>query len=142
MYGEMGRLEDADRQYRWAGWVGQCDVNGRNSYGHLLLRQGRTSEAREQFASSAEADANAEADDNLGDLDLASGDRSKARADYEAALALNDIDNHADFGLAMLDEQQGRIADAIKEYRAGLETDPQNSVALAAMQRLSGHASP
>ena len=142
MYGEMGRLDDADRQYRQAVSLAPLDVNARNSYGHFLLQQGRTSEAREQFASSAEADANAEADDNLGDLDLASGDRSKARADYEAALALNDIDNHADFGLAMLDEQQGRIADAIKEYRAGLETDPQNSVALAAMQRLSGHASP
>jgi Tfp pilus assembly protein PilF len=141
MYAEMGRLDDADRQYEQAVSLAPLDLNARNSYGHFLLQQGRTSEAREQFARSAEADANAEAYDNLGDVDLAAGDRSKARADYQAALALNDIDNHADFGLATLDEQQGRIADAIREYRAGLETDPQNAVALAAMQRLSGQAS-
>jgi protein O-mannosyl-transferase len=141
MYAEMGRLEDADRQYQQAVSLAPLDVNARNSYGHFLLQQGRNAEAREEFARSAEADANAEAYDNLGDLDLAAGDRSKARADYEAAVALNDIDNHAYFGLAMLDEQQGRIADAIREYRAGLATDPRNAVALAAMQRLAGRDS-
>jgi Tfp pilus assembly protein PilF len=117
------------------------DINARNKYGHFLLQQGRASEAHEQFARSAEADANADAYDNLGDLDLAAGDLHKARADYQTALALNDIDNHADFGLAMLDERQGRIADAVREYRAGLETDPRNAVALAAVQRLTGSAS-
>jgi hypothetical protein len=54
---------------------------------------------------------------------------------------LNQFDNHADFGLATMDEQQGRIGDALREYRAGLETDPRNAVALAAMQRLTGRAS-
>jgi protein O-mannosyl-transferase len=141
MYAEMGQIDDADHQYQQAVSLAPLDVNARNSYGLFLLQQGRKSEAREQFARSAEADANAEAYDNLGDLDLAADDRSKARVDYQAALALDDIDNHAYFGLAMLDEQQGRIADAIKEYRAGLETDPRNAVALAAMQRLSGHSS-
>src|SRR5438270_5147453 len=115
MYAEMGRIEDADRQYQQAISLAPLDVNARNSYVRFLLQQGRNSEAREQFARSAETDANAEAYDNLGDLDLAAGDRSKARTDYQAALALNEIDNHAYFGLAMLDEQQGRIADAIKE---------------------------
>lgn len=141
MYAEMGRLDDADLQYQRAVSLAPLDISARNSYGHFLLRQGKAAEAHEQFARSAEADANAEAYDNLGDLDLAAGDRQKARADYQAALALNGIDNHAYFALAMLDEQQGRIADAIREYRAGLETDPRNAVALAAMQRLSGQVS-
>ena len=61
--------------------------------------------------------------------------------EYQAALVLNPIDNRAYFGLAMLDEQQGRFADALREYRAGLETDPRNAVALAAMQRLAERAS-
>ena len=111
------------------------------STGIFFCEQGRASEAHEQFARSAEADANSDAYDNLGDLDLAAGDTLKARADYQAALALNDIDNHADFGMAKLDEQQGRIAEAVREYRAGLETDPRNAVALAAVQRLTGSAS-
>jgi Tfp pilus assembly protein PilF len=141
MYAEMGRLADADGQFQQAVSLAPLDTNARNSYGHFLLRQGRTSEAREQFARSVEADANWEAYDNLGDLDLAAGDSQKARADYQAALALNPIDNRAYFGLAMLDEQQGRFADALREYRAGLETDPRNAVALAAMQRLAERAS-
>jgi Tfp pilus assembly protein PilF len=141
MYLEMGRFEDADGQFRKALSLAPLDINARNSYGHFLLRQGRTSEAREQFARSAEADANWEAYDNLGDLDLAAGDSQKARADYRAAVELNPIDNHAEFGLANLDEQQGRIADALREFRAGLETDPRNAVALAAMHRLTAHAS-
>ena len=141
MYLEMGRLSDADGQFHLAVSLAPLDINLRNSYGHFLLQQGRTSEAREQFARSAEADANAEAYDNLGDLDLAAGDSQKARADYQAALVLNDIDNHADFGLAKLDEQEGRITDAVREYRAGLETDPRNAVALAAVQRLTAQTS-
>jgi hypothetical protein len=43
--------------------------------------------------------------------------------------------------MAKLDEQQGRIAEAVREYRAGLETDPRNAVALAAVERLTGSAS-
>jgi Tfp pilus assembly protein PilF len=141
MYAEMGRFADADKQFQKAVSLAPLDINARNKYGHFLLQQGRASEAREQFARSAEADSNADAYDNLGDLDLAAGDLHKARSDYQAALALNDIDNRAYFGLAMLDEQQGRIADAVREYRAGLETDPRNAVALAAVQRLTGSAS-
>jgi Tfp pilus assembly protein PilF len=141
MYAEMGRFGEADDQFQQAVSLAPLDVNARNSYGHFLLQQGRLAEAREQFARSAEADANWEAFDNLGDLDLAAGDPQRARADYRAALALNPIDNHAYFGLGMLDERQGRIADALREYRAGLETDPRNSVALAAMERLAARAS-
>ena len=141
MYVEMGRLADADSQFREAVSLAPLDTGARNSYGHFLLQRGRSSEAREQFARSAQADPNWEAYHNLADLDLAAGDPQKARAEYQAALALNPIDNHAHFGLAMLDEQQGRIADAVREYRAGLETDPRNASALAAMQRLEGRAS-
>jgi protein O-mannosyl-transferase len=141
MYAEMGRLADADSQFRQAVALAPLDTSARNTYGHFLLQQGRSSEAREQFALSARADTNWEAYDNLGDLDLAAGDLQNARVEYQSALALNPIDNHAHFGLAKLDEQQGRIADAAREYRAGLETDPRNATALAALQRLEGRAS-
>ena len=141
MYAEMGRFADADKQFQKAVSLAPLDTNARNKYGHFLLDQGRAPEAREQFARSAEADANSDACDNLGDLDLAAGDSQRARANYQTALALNDIDSHAYFALAKLDEQQGRTADAVREYRAGLETDPRNAVALAAVQRLTRTAS-
>lgn len=138
---EMGRLADADANFKQAVSLAPLDTSARNRYGRFLLEQGRSADAREQFARSAEADVNGEACDNLGDLDLAAGDALKARSDYQAALALNSFDNHADFGLAAIDERQGRIADAVREYRAGLETDPRNELALAAVQRLAGQAS-
>ena len=140
MYQETGRLADADANFSRRP-LAPLDTKTRNRYGRFLLEQGRSADAREQFALSAEADANGEACDNLGDLDLAAGDALKARSDYRAALALNNFDNHADFGLAAIDERQGRVADAVREYRAGLETDPRNQVALAAIQRLAGQAS-
>jgi protein O-mannosyl-transferase len=140
-YEEMGRVADADREFQQAVLLAPLDTSARNSYGRFLLQEGRISEAREQFARSAEADANWEACDNLGDLDLAAGDMRKARADYQAALALNSIDNRAYFGLADIDEQEGRVDDALREYRAGLETDPRNPVALAAVQRLAARVS-
>jgi protein O-mannosyl-transferase len=138
MYAEMGRLADADSQFQHAVNLAPLDVSLHNAYGHFLLQQGRSSEAREQFADSVDADPNADAYDNLGDLDLVAGDAQRARAGYQAALRLNEIDNHAYFGLAKLDERQGRFAEAVREYRAGLETDPRNVMALAAVQRLTG----
>jgi protein O-mannosyl-transferase len=141
MYEEIGRIDDADSEFRQAVLLAPLDTKARNSYGQFLVQQGRLSEAREQFAKSAEADANWPAYDNLGDLDLAAGDSQKAHEDYRAAIALNPIDNHAYFGLAMLDEKEGRIAEAVREYRAGLETDPRNAVALAAVQRLAQRVS-
>ena len=138
MYQETGRIADADTNFKQAVSLAPLDTNTRNRYGRFLREQARSAEAREQFARSAEADANAEAYDNLGDLDLAAGDALKARSNYQAALALNTFDNHADFGLAAIDERQGRVADAMREYRAGLETDPRNELALAAVQRLAG----
>jgi Tfp pilus assembly protein PilF len=141
MYEEMGRTGDADNEFLQAVSLAPLDIKARNSYGGFLLKHGRNAEAREQFARSAEADVNWPAYDNLGDIDLAAGELQKARADYQAAVSLNPIDNHALFGLAALDEKQGRIAEAVREYRAGLETDPRNAVALAAVQRLAGRTS-
>jgi len=141
MYEEMGRADDADSEFRQAVSLAPLETKMRNSYGEFLLKQERPSEAREQFARSAEADANWSAYENLGDLDAKAGDAQKARADYQAAVALNPIDNHAYFGLAMLDEKEGRVADAVRDYRAGLETDPRNAVALAAVERLTARAS-
>ena len=141
MYLEMGRLDDADSKFQQAVALAPLDTDARNSYGHFLLEHGRITEAREQFARSAEADANSEACDNLGDLALDAGDLQEARTRYAASLAVNQYDNRAYFGLATLDERQGRIADALREYRAGLETDPRNPIALEAVQRLADRAS-
>jgi protein O-mannosyl-transferase len=136
-YAEMGRAADADREFRKAVELAPLNSSIRDAYGHFLLDQSRPSEAQEQFAASAENDPNADAFGNLGDLLARNGDSEKARAAYKAALALDAFDNRAYLGLATLDEQAGRTADALAEYRASLDTDPTNAGALAGVRRLA-----
>jgi Tfp pilus assembly protein PilF len=136
-YAEMGRPADADRIFRQAVALAPLSMAARNSYGLFLIDQKRFAEAHEQFTRSAEADPNSVAYDNLGDLLLRGGELSQSRAAYQSALALNTFDNHANFGLAGIDEREGRTVEAIREYRAGLQTDPMNSNALAAVSRLA-----
>jgi Tfp pilus assembly protein PilF len=136
-YAEMGRLADADREFRKAVELAPLNSGVRDAYGHFLLDQSRPADAQEQFAASAENDPNADAYSNLGDLLLRNGDTEKARTAYKAALALNAFDNRADLGLAKIDEQAGRTADALQEYRASLNMDPTNAGALAGVHRLA-----
>jgi tetratricopeptide (TPR) repeat protein len=137
VYAEMGRFDDADRGFRQAVTLAPLSGEAHNAYGHFLLDRARTDEALTQFRLSDENDPNAEAEENLGDLLVAKGDAQHARAAFEAALAFNSIDSHARFALAALDEQEKRYADAMREYRTGLETDPMNEKALAAVRRLA-----
>ena len=69
-YAEMDRQDDADREYRMAVALAPLSTDARNAYGHFLLDQERMPEAQEQFARSAEADPNSEAQENLGDIFL------------------------------------------------------------------------
>ena len=63
-------------------------------------------------------------------------------AAFTAALALNPFDGRAHFGLGAIYEHEGRLAEATREYSAGLETDPHNAEGLAALERLKAeHAS-
>ena len=135
-YAEMGRIEDADREFRQAVALDPLSSDARNTYGHFLLDRGRTAEAEEQFRLSAEADPNAEAAENLGAILAGQSDTQRARVAFEAALALDPFDSRARFALAALDEQDQRYTEAMREYRAGLETDPQNASALEAVRRL------
>jgi Tfp pilus assembly protein PilF len=137
VYAEMDRFDEADRGFRQAVTLAPLSGEAHNAYGHFLLDRGRTDEALEQFRLSDENDPNADAEENMGDLLAAKGDAQHARAAFEAALAFNSIDSHARFALAALDEQENRYADAMREYRAGLETDPMNATALAAVRRLA-----
>ena len=136
-YAEMGRGADADDQFQKAVKLDPLSSSGRNAYGHFLVDQHRPAEAETQFRLSAEADPNGEASENLGDILAAKGDLQGARKAYETAVSLNSFDSHARFGLAAVNEREHRVAEAIRDYRAGLETDPTNAEAVAAMQRLT-----
>jgi Tfp pilus assembly protein PilF len=136
-YAAMGRDQDAEREYRVAIGLAPLSSETRNDFGQYLLDHGRTTEAQEQFAVSAQADPNSEAQVNLGNLLAAAGDVQQARAAYGSAVSMDPFDSRAQFGLAKLDEGAGRVAEALRGYRAGLETDPGNIQARDAVLRLS-----
>jgi protein O-mannosyl-transferase len=140
-YADMGRDEDAEREYRAAIRLAPLSSDARNEFGQFLIDRARPAEAQEQFASSAQSDPNAEAEVNLGSLLAASGKPQQARAAYGTAVSMDPFDSRARFGLAKLDENEGRFAEALKGYRAGLETDPGNAQARSAVLRLSSKTS-
>jgi len=57
------------------------------------------------------------------------------------ALLLDRFDSEVHFRLGAVYAQKGRTADALRQYRAGLETDPQNPEALAAVKELEKQSS-
>ena len=136
-YLEMGRDADAEAQFRRAVALSPLSVEAHNAFAQFLLDLGRSAEAREQFTASIQGDDNAEAEQALGGILAKAGDAARARSAYQSAIALDAYDAGANFGLAALDERDGRHAQAIREYRAGLVADPLNADANAALRRLA-----
>jgi protein O-mannosyl-transferase len=137
-YADMGRPQDAEREYRAAIDLAPLSSGARNAFAQYLLDRGRAAEAREQYAISAQVDPNSEAQVNLGNFLAAAGEVDRARSAYQSAVAMDPFDSRAHFGLAKLDEAAGRFQEALSGYRAGLETDPGNAQAREAVMRLSG----
>jgi Tfp pilus assembly protein PilF len=138
VYVEMGRLDDAEIAFQKAVDMAPLNTAIRNEFGQFLLNQNRKAEAKVQFILSAQADPNAEAQTQLGKLLAANGEIAAARAAFRGAVSLDPFDSRAHFGLAALDERAGLKVDALRGYRAGLESDPGNAEALAAVRRLTG----
>jgi len=76
----------------------------------------------------------------LGEVELRRGDRAGAEGALRRAVALDAGDSQAHFKLGALYESQGRRGEALKEYEAGLKSDPGNHEAQAAVQKLSAAA--
>ena len=84
-----------------------------------------------------ESEANATGYDGLGDAELARSPQGKAERYFARAIAVDPFDSHAHFKLGELYAKSGRNAEAVREYQAGLMTDPANAEALAALKKLT-----
>jgi Flp pilus assembly protein TadD len=69
-------------------------------------------------------------------LHIRRGAVGEAARDFRAALSLEGFDSYAHFGLGDIYTAEGRKAEALSQYQAGLVKDPTNPRALAAVQRL------
>lgn len=141
-YREMGEASAAELQLKAAVALSPLNYRARNELGQLLLTQRRFEEAEDEFRRSAESEPNVLAYDFLGELCFQGGDAPGAESAFRRALALDTFDARAHFGLGKLEAAAGRASEAISDYKAGLQTDPSNAEARAALRGLQAEASP
>ena len=139
-YQDMGKIDLAEKEFRAAVNISPLNVRARNYLGELYLAEGRTGEAEEQFRRSLESAENIEAWDALGDIFLKREDTAHAELAFERSVAIDNYDSHAHFRLGALYRAAGRMAEAGREYQAGLVTDPLNPEALAALKQLKSQS--
>jgi tetratricopeptide (TPR) repeat protein len=136
LYTLENRPQDADAEYRTAVKLAPVNPLVRNHYARFLFNAGRFAEAETEFRTSIDIDATREAYDRLADIALQRGDADSARNYFAAATALESFDSYAHFHLGELYAARGDNTQAIHEYEAGLQTDPNNPAALAALAKL------
>jgi tetratricopeptide (TPR) repeat protein len=136
MYLEVGQRGAAELQYRAAVAYSPFDTLARNRLGELLFAAGRPTEAEAQFRASLRSGPNPVAYDYLGMLSIRRGDLGEATRDFQGALSLDESDSYAHFGLGDIYTLAGRKAEALRQYQAGLVSNPSNAQALAAVQKL------
>jgi tetratricopeptide (TPR) repeat protein len=136
VYAEIGEDELAEQELRNAVELYPLNPESRNHLAALLVKQGRIAEAEEQYKASVDSMPSMDAYDGLADIYFDQGRRDLAELNYKGALGDYPFDHHAHFRLGKIYAESGRTADAIREYKAGLETDPNNVEAQAALKTL------
>jgi len=139
-YEKTGQDGPAETEFRTALSLSPQKFETRNRLGMLYLDAGRLDEAEEQFHLSIKTQPNDSGYNGLGEMYLRRGDRAAAERAFDNAVALNAYNSQAHFKLGALYLSKGRRAESLKEYQAGLKSDPENRDALAAVEKLSSQA--
>lgn len=136
LFSQLGRNAEAEWQYRIATALAPLSTRARNSYGKFLFDTARLDDARAEYERSLAADPTVDAFEHLGQIALARRDAALAEREFRAALELNPFDSDAHFGLGAALESGNRRKEALQEFKKGLEFDPSNAEAKAAVARL------
>ena len=137
----MDRAQEAEWQFRIATTISPLSTRAHNDYGKFLFDADRLDDARSQYERSVEVDPTGEACDRLGDIYFRWKDFPRTEQAFRRGILLNPFDSHAHFGLGQVLESLARPGEALHEYEAGLETDPTDVTAKAAVVRLHGTSS-
>jgi tetratricopeptide (TPR) repeat protein len=135
-YAETGAVEKAEMQLRAAVALAPLYVQARNELAKFYFDAGRFVEAEQQFRSSVSSGGTTQAWNSLGEIYSRWNRGQDAERAFRKALALDTFDSRAHFGLGAVLEAEGRTNEALKEYVAGLQTDPRNPGALESVERL------
>jgi tetratricopeptide (TPR) repeat protein len=136
IYAETGALEKAEPQLRAAVALAPLYVQARNELAKFYFDTGRLVEAEQQFRSSVASGGTVQAWNSLGEIYRRWQRWPDAENSFRQAVALDRFDSPAHFGLGAVLEAEGRNDEALKEYEAGLQTDPRNPVVLESVARL------
>ncbi len=142
LYVQQGRLQDAEPEYRAAVKLAPLNALVRNHLARFLFNSSRWSDAETEFRASIEIDPSPEPYARLADIALRREDRSAAMEFFAQAVELEPFDSHSHFRLAECYVARGQNPLAIREYEAGLQTDPNNAAAIAALSKLRSTATP
>jgi tetratricopeptide (TPR) repeat protein len=135
-YAETGDDKKAEAQLRTAVDLAPLYVPARNELAKFYFDAGRFTEAEPQYRSSVSSGGTVQAWNSLGEIYSRWNRRQDAEHAYRQALALDAFDSRPHFGLGAIFEAEGRNNEALREYEAGLQTDPRNPAALEALARL------
>jgi len=108
----------------------------RRSYGDALVAAGQLDEAGLQYERAVDLEPSLPALKGLANVYLKKKRRNLAEPVLRRTIAAFPYDSASHFQLGQLLERAGRKVEAIREFEAGLSTDPRNTEARAAIRRL------
>src|SRR6516164_3372438 len=135
-YFTMANTQEAELHLRRAIALAPVNVKARVVLGDLYLSQLRLPEAEEQYRRLLEIRPDTGGYVGLGLVRWRRGDRQAAERYFKQAQSLDPSSARPHVMLGLLYLDLGRTADGEGELRKGLEKDPTNEAALAALQRL------
>ena len=130
-YEATGRLKEAEAQLLTAENLSPLSVRAHNALSEFYFDRRQLRESEAEARRSVEIEPTPQGYWDLGLAEWLKGDRSGAERAFLGAEALSPSSSRAHFMLGLFYMDSDRNADAIREYRAGLQLDPNNAEALA-----------
>lgn len=138
VYQEMGRTAEAEVHLRAAVVLSPLNLDARNKLARIYLESGRLELAEDHYRLSLASQPNWIAHHGLAEIFARRGDWARAEEHYRRAVEINPVASDSRFALGAIYAALGRRAEAMREYAAGLASDPKNSQAQAALRKLLG----
>jgi tetratricopeptide (TPR) repeat protein len=136
MYQATGRVAEAEVQLRAAENLSPLNVRAHNALSEFYFDRRQLGESEAESRRSVEIEPNIQGYWDLGLAEWMKGDRGGAERALLDAEALGPSNSRAHFMLGLFYRDSGRTADAIHQYRAGLQLDPTNAEAVANLKEL------
>jgi protein O-mannosyl-transferase len=132
----MGRLQEAETEMLTAERLAPLSVRAHNTLSEFYFDQRRLAESEAEARRSVAIEPTPSGYWDLGLVLWLRGDRAGTEHAFLGAEALSPTESRAHFMLGLFYMDSKRNADAIREYRAGLQIDPGNADALANLKKL------